>query len=68
MTVQRIDNQIVITLPDTIDMGGVQRLLNYLGYKEATKNSDASQEAVDILAREVNKNWWADNKQRFLPE
>jgi hypothetical protein len=68
MVIKRTDDQIVITLPATIDMEGVQRLINYLLYKEATKDSKAKQEDVDKLAREVNKKWWEENKHRFLPE
>jgi hypothetical protein len=68
MTIQRIDNQIIITLPGSTDLEGVQRLINYLLYKEATKDSQAKQEDVDNLAREANKLWWEEHKQRFLPE
>ena len=68
MIIERIDNQIIITLPGTVDLEGVQRLINYLLYKEATKDSKAKQEDVDELAREVNKQWWEKNKHRFLPE
>ena len=68
MTIQRIDNQIIITLPASVNLDGVQRLINYLLYKEATKDSQAKQEDVDKLAREVNKQWWEENKHRFLPE
>ena len=68
MTIQRLDNQIIITLPTSIDLEGVQRLINFLLYKEATKDSKAKQEAVDELARETNKQWWEENKHRFLPD
>lgn len=68
MTIQTINNQIIITLPANINLEGVQRLVNYLLYKEATKDSQATQEDVDQLAREVNKQWWEENKNRFLPE
>ena len=68
MTIKRLDNQIIITLPASIDLEGVQRLINFLLYKEATKDSKAKQAAVDELAREANKQWWAENKHRFLPE
>ncbi len=68
MTIQSINNQIIITLPASIDLEGVQRLINYLLYKEATKDSKARQEDVDKLARAINKQWWEENKQRFLPE
>ena len=68
MVIQRNDNQIIITLPANIDLEGVQRLINYLMYKEATKDSKAKQEDVDKLAREANRQWWEENKHRFLPE
>ncbi len=68
MTIERVDNQIIIKLPGTVDLEGVQRLINYLLYKEATKDSKAKQEDVDELAREVNKQWWEKNRHRFLPE
>ena len=68
MTIQRLDNQIIITLPASIDLEGVRRLINFLLYKEATKDSKAKQEDVDKLAREANKQWWEENKYRFLPE
>ena len=67
MVIQRTDSQIVITLPATTDLEGVTRLINYLLYKEATKDSKAKQEDVDKLAREANKQWWEENKHRFLP-
>ncbi|MBK6619535.1 MAG: hypothetical protein IPG32_01120 [Saprospirales bacterium] len=68
MEIQRTGNQIIITLPASVDLEGVQRLINFLLYKEATKDSKARQEEVDKLAREVNKQWWEDNKERFLPK
>jgi hypothetical protein len=68
MIIQRIDNKIVITLPASVDTEGVQRLVNYLLYKEATKDSEAKQEDIDKIAREVNKQRWEENKHRLLPE
>lgn len=68
MVIERTNDQITITLPATVDLEGVQRLIDYLLYKEATKSSNAKQEAVDEFARTVNKQWWNENKQRFLPE
>ena len=68
MIVKRTDDQIIITLPASINLEGVQRLINYLLYQEATKESKAKQAEVDKLAREVNKQWCAENKHRFLPK
>ena len=66
MTIQRTDTEILITLPASINIDGLQRLLDYLLYKEATKDSQAKQDDVDVLARQVNKEWWAKNHHRFI--
>lgn len=66
MVVQRIDNQIQITIDSTVDTFGLQRLLDYMKYLEATAKSKATQKEVDKLAAEVNTDWWAKNKGRFI--
>ena len=66
MTIERTNNEIIIKIPNVIDVEELQRLLNYLLYKEAVAESEATQEQVDKLAREVNRNWWEENKNRFL--
>lgn len=68
MTIERInDNQIIITLSSSVDSFGLQRLIDYLKYLEATANSKAKQEDVDKLADEVNASWWEENRKRFIP-
>ncbi|MDR2557162.1 MAG: hypothetical protein LBC49_05580 [Bacteroidales bacterium] len=62
------------TTPDSItiyftkdtDAFGVQRLINYARYLEATSQSKAKQADIDKLADIVNKNWWEQNKSRFV--
>ena len=65
MTIERANNEIIIRLPDTVDVEHVQRLLNYLIYQEATSKSEAKQEDIDALARDANRGWWERNKHRF---
>lgn len=66
MTIKRENDQIVITLPSSVDIIGLQRLIDYLSYKEATSESQATQDKVDELARELNTNWWENNKMQYL--
>lgn len=66
MTIERNDSEIIIRIPGNVDTEGLQRLINFLIYREATAKSKATQEEVDELAKEVNKNWWEENKDRFL--
>lgn len=68
MTVSRVDGEIIIRLSSEVQLEEIQRFLNYLRYKEITSKSKASQDAVNQVAKEVNQNWWEQNKQRFLPE
>lgn len=60
------DNKIVITLSPSVDSFGLQRLIDYVKYLEATSESNAKQEDVDTLADEVNASWWEKNRKRFI--
>jgi hypothetical protein len=59
-------NQITITLSSKVDSFGLQRLIDYTKYLEATQKSKAKQSDVDLLADEVNEDWWTKNRHRFI--
>lgn len=59
-------NKITITVSSTVDSFGLQRLIDYAKYLEATSKSKAKQSAVDKLADEVNADWWGKNRKRFI--
>jgi len=67
MLLERTANdQIIITLPSSVDKFGLQRLIDYAKYLEATAGSYAKQNEVDKLADEVNADWWSKNHNRFI--
>ncbi|RZK22672.1 MAG: hypothetical protein EOO56_07735 [Hymenobacter sp.] len=66
MTIERTADEVIIRLPATVDVEGLQQIIDYLSYREATKNSQATQAQVDELAREASQGWWANNRSRFL--
>ncbi len=67
LIVERTNNdKIVITLSSSVDRFGLQRVIDYLKYLEATSKSKAKQSDVDKLADEVNSSWWAKNRKRFI--
>jgi len=66
MLIERTSREVIIRLPASVDTTGLQRLVDYLSYKEATANSKATQEQVDKLASEVKKGWWKKNRKRFI--
>lgn len=66
MLIERTNREVIIRLPASVDTMGLQRLVDYLTYKEATANSKATQDQVDKLARQVKKGWWKQNRKRLL--
>jgi len=66
MLIERTNKEVIIRLPSYINTEGLQRLVDYLVYKEATAKSKAKQSDVDKLAKEVKKDWWAKNRNRFI--
>jgi hypothetical protein len=66
MLIERTSREVIIRLPATVDTIGLQRLVDYLTYKEATSASKATQDQVDKLARQVKKGWWKQNRKRIL--
>ena len=66
MIIERTNKEILIRIPNTVDVEGAQRIIDYIRYQEVTSKSKASQEDVDNLANEINKDWWDKNKDTFL--
>ena len=66
MLIERTSREVIIRLPATVDTIGLQRLVDYLTYKDATANSKATQIQVDKLASDVKKGWWKKNRKRFI--
>jgi hypothetical protein len=66
MIIERTDKEILIRIPNTIDVESAQRIIDYIRYLEITSKSQATQEDIDKLAKEINKAWWDKNKNKFL--
>ena len=60
------NNQITITVSSSVDSFGLQRVIDYVKYLEATSKSKAKQSDVDKLADEVNAAWWTKNRKKFI--
>jgi len=67
MMIENVDNnKITITVSSSVDKFGLQRIIDYLKYLEATSTSKAKQSDIDKLADDVNSSWWEANKSRFI--
>ena len=65
MVIEKTSNEFVIRVPISSDMRDVQDMVDYLRYKELTSSYVTEQSVVDTLAKEINKNWWNENKHKF---
>ena len=66
MIIERTEKEILIRIPNSVDIEGAQRIIDYIRYQEITSKSKATQAAVDKLSDEVNREWWDKNKDTFL--
>jgi hypothetical protein len=66
MVIERVNNELVIRLPLFMNIDAMQRMINLISLKEATARSVATQEDIDLLAKEVNKGWWAKNRNCYI--
>ena len=66
MSIERINNELLIRIPSSVDVGILQQFLDYIRVKTVASQSDASDDDILALSDEINKNWWTENKHLFL--
>lgn len=66
MVFERTANEVIIRLPSNINWEELELMIKFIKYRERVAKSKAKQEDIDQLATDVNKQWWAENKHRFL--
>ena len=66
MIIERTSDQILFRISANVDKFGIQRILDYIEYLELTSKSGATQKDADDLADELNRNWWQENRDRFI--
>lgn len=66
MQIERTNKEILVRLPLETDLVGLQRILDYLKFREIVSKSKASQKKIDAIASESKESWWKNNKSRFI--
>ena len=65
MQIERTNNEILIRVASSTDLTGLQRILDYIKFREIASKSKATQEEIDEFAKESKSTWWDKNKSRF---
>ena len=66
MLIERTDNEVIIRIPSYVDTNDLQKLIDFISYKEVTAKTKAKQSDIDKLATAVKKGWWKKNKSRLI--
>jgi len=66
MQIEKTNNEILIRLASGTDLVGLQRILDYVKFREIASKSKANQKQIDEFAAESKFNWWNKNKSRFV--
>lgn len=66
MQIERTNDEILIRVASGTDLVGLQRILDYLKFREIASKSKATQKQIDELATESKSTWWKKNKDRFI--
>ena len=65
MVIENTSQEYIVRFPISSNMREVQEVIDYLRYKELTARYETEQSEVDAFAKEINKNWWSENKHKF---
>ncbi len=66
MLIERTNNEIIIRIPTMVDTDDLQDFIDYVRYKELTSDINVPQDKINKLAFDLNKNWWKENRKRFI--
>lgn len=67
MVVERENENVIIKVnPALIGMDEIQKIIDYFRVLESNAQNQGTQEQADQLARESQKGWWKENRDRFI--
>ena len=66
MIIERQNQDIIIKASSEINMSAVQKLIDYINVLEIVTENKGTEEQALELSREANKNWWNQNRSRFI--
>lgn len=66
MQIERTDKEILIRVSANTDLTGLQRILDYIKFREIASKSKVTQKQIDELAKQSKSSWWEKNKSRFI--
>lgn len=66
MNIEQTKDEFLIRIPKSTDVKGIERLLEFIRFREIASKSKAKKSEIDKLAIQTKKQWWQQNKDRFI--
>ena len=66
MQIERLNDEILIRVSADTNTIGLQRLLDFLRFKEITSKSKSNDDDINQIAKESKSDWWSKNKDKFI--
>lgn len=66
MQIERTKNEIIIKIAPETNLVGLQRIADYVEFREIASKSKATQEQIDALAYYSKSSWWEENQNQFI--
>ena len=68
MQIQRTKDELIIRFSNAtnVNIDYLQKFIDYLHFMEISSKSQATEEQILELAKEVNQSWWQTNKSKFI--
>ena len=68
ITVEKTGSDVRVTIPaDAVPPKRLNELLDWLRLEEVAQRSHLTEEEADRIAEKIKAEWWAANKDRFIP-
>jgi len=68
ITVEKTDADVRVTIPNNaVPAKRLNALLDWLRLEEIVQRSRLTEADADRIANEIKADWWAANKNRFIP-
>lgn len=65
MQIERTDHEIIIRVASNTDLTGLQRILDYVKFREIASKSKADSQDINDISKTSKLSWWEKNKSRF---
>jgi hypothetical protein len=68
ITVEKTNTDVRVTIPkDAVPPKQLNAFLDWLRLEEIAQRSRLTEKEADHLAEETKADWWAANKEKFIP-